>query len=60
MGSVSDSSYHSESNFSFPDEYILERWLHDPRFGFDKQNVLQPFSLEPRNCIGQHLARWRR
>ncbi|PQE16392.1 cytochrome P450 protein [Rutstroemia sp. NJR-2017a BVV2] len=49
-------AYHSENNFSSPEEYIPERWLHDPRFASDIQNVLQPFSLGLRNCIGQHLA----
>ncbi|PQE17491.1 Isotrichodermin C-15 hydroxylase protein [Rutstroemia sp. NJR-2017a WRK4] len=53
-------AYHSENNVSSSDKYIPERWLNDPRFATDKQNVLQPFSLGPRNCIGQasntHLA----
>lgn len=47
-------SYHSSSNFAWPDSFIPERWLgNDPRFTNDKKDVLQPFSLGPRNCLGK-------
>lgn len=47
-------SYHSTSNFALPDEFIPERWLGtDARFASDKKDVLQPFSLGPRNCLGK-------
>ncbi|KAJ5153956.1 uncharacterized protein N7500_009395 [Penicillium coprophilum] len=50
-------SYHSESNFAFPDRFMPERWLgSDPVFENDKKDVLQPFSLGPRVCLGKHLA----
>ncbi|KAE9370978.1 cytochrome P450 monooxygenase-like protein [Stipitochalara longipes BDJ] len=52
------SAYHSESNFTDPDSFIPERWLEprEERFVGDKRNVLQPFHVGPRNCIGQGLA----
>ncbi|KAJ5591827.1 uncharacterized protein N7459_002196 [Penicillium hispanicum] len=50
-------SYHSSSNFSFPNDFMPERWLgNDARFEKDKKDVLQPFSLGPRNCLGKNLA----
>jgi cytochrome P450 len=50
-------SYHSESNFRFPDQFIPERWL-DAAVGFegDHKDVLQPFSLGPRACIGKQYV----
>jgi cytochrome P450 len=52
------SAYHSPSNFSDPDTFIPERWLEprEEKFKDDKRNVLQPFLVGPRNCIGQGLA----
>jgi len=49
-------AYHYRGNFEDPDSYVPERWLDDPRFASDKRAVLQPFSVGPRNCIGQGLA----
>lgn len=50
-------SYHSESNFAFPDEFMPERWLgSDPVFENDKKDVLQPFSLGPRVCLGKQCV----
>ncbi|OQE43268.1 hypothetical protein PENCOP_c003G06155 [Penicillium coprophilum] len=49
-------AFHSSSNFTDPESFIPERFLGDPRFSDDSQNVLQPFSVGPRNCIGRNLA----
>lgn len=47
-------SYRSSSNFTFPHAFLPERWLGlDSRFEQDKKDVLQPFSLGPRNCLGK-------
>jgi hypothetical protein len=49
-------AYHSADNFSHSEKFIPERWLGDARFENDKQDVFQPFSVGPRNCIGQRLV----
>ncbi|KAI9667990.1 MAG: hypothetical protein M1821_000810 [Bathelium mastoideum] len=44
----------SHSNFMDPDSFVPERWLRtDPRFQTDKLEASQPFSIGPRNCVGQ-------
>ncbi|KAI0132090.1 cytochrome P450 ClCP1 [Xylariales sp. AK1849] len=48
--------YHSEYNFTAPEEYHPERFLGDPKFAGDKLDVLQPFSIGPRDCIGRNLS----
>ncbi|ORY71471.1 cytochrome protein [Pseudomassariella vexata] len=45
-----------ESNFTRPEEFIPERFLGDEAFADDNYDVLQPFSVGPRNCIGKNLA----
>ncbi|PWY78383.1 cytochrome P450 [Aspergillus heteromorphus CBS 117.55] len=56
------SAYLSPTNFHKPERFIPERWLPeaktDPSSPFfdDQRNVLQPFSIGPRNCIGKNLA----
>ncbi|KAF3395109.1 Isotrichodermin C-15 hydroxylase, partial [Talaromyces pinophilus] len=50
------SAYHSAQNFLLPNSFIPERWLDDQRFVDDKQDILQPFSYGPRNCLGKNLA----
>lgn len=53
------SAYRSPSNFSHPNKFVPERWLQSNRtsqFATDKKNTLQPFSYDPRNCIGKNLA----
>jgi cytochrome P450 len=49
-------AYHHELNFRRPDDFIPERFLSDPDFASDNREVLQPFSVGPRNCIGRNLA----
>ncbi|KAL5356419.1 cytochrome P450 [Aspergillus floccosus] len=55
-------AYWSSTNFHRPQEFIPERWLQDVKsdpsspFSADKRDVVQPFSVGPRNCIGRNLA----
>ena len=50
-------AYRSPRNFHLPDSFNPERWLgDDPRFEKDRREVLQPFAMGPRNCIGKNLA----
>lgn len=46
-------NFHSPEHFTQPDSFIPERWLGDPRFANDKREVVNPFSVGPRNCIGK-------
>ena len=43
--------------FPSPDEFLPDRWLKDGEHVKDMNNAITPFSLGPRNCIGQNLAR---
>jgi len=52
-------TYRSTDNFTDPYSFIPERWLsnkEDSRFMNDDQSAFQPFSIGPRNCIGQSIA----
>ncbi|OJJ59393.1 hypothetical protein ASPSYDRAFT_56995 [Aspergillus sydowii CBS 593.65] len=55
-------AYQSPANFHNPQRFVPERWLpeskRDPSSPFysDNRDVLQPFSVGPRNCIGKNLA----
>ncbi|KAK7432902.1 hypothetical protein QQZ08_000373 [Neonectria magnoliae] len=49
-------AYHSPLNFSRPEEFIPERFIDVAAFPEDRRDVLQPFSVGPRNCIGKSLA----
>lgn len=44
---------HSARNFSEPEAFKPERFLEPERFPHDNFDVLQPFSMGPRNCIGK-------
>ncbi|PYI11212.1 cytochrome P450 [Aspergillus sclerotiicarbonarius CBS 121057] len=52
----------SPLNFSQPEKFIPERWLPESKnnpaspFYSDNREVVQPFSIGPRNCIGRNLA----
>jgi len=50
------SANHSAANFARVEEFIPERWMGEEEFKNDKRKVVQPFSVGPRNCIGQNLA----
>lgn len=48
------SANRSSQNFYLPDSFVPERWMGtDQRFEDDKRDACQPFSVGPRNCIGQ-------
>lgn len=49
-------TYHSESNFKRPFEFLPERWMGEKEFESDKRKICQPFSVGPRACIGRSLA----
>ncbi|EPE34250.1 Cytochrome P450 [Glarea lozoyensis ATCC 20868] len=49
-------AYHLETNFRRPYDFVPERWLGDVEFKDDKRQVVKPFSVGQRNCIGQTLA----
>jgi cytochrome P450 len=55
-------AYSSPINFHNVDSYVPERWLPEvtndatsPYYN-DRRDVVQPFSVGPRNCIGRNLA----
>jgi cytochrome P450 len=50
------SMYRSSQHFTNPDVYAPERFLGAKEYRDDKRHVIQPFSVGPRNCIGQSLA----
>ena len=44
---------HSSGHFRDAYTYAPERWLNDPHYADDVLTSIQPFSVGPRNCIGQ-------
>ncbi|KAF2999895.1 hypothetical protein E8E13_008449 [Curvularia kusanoi] len=49
-------AYHHPTNFKDPESFIPERWLPGSGYDSDRKDALNPFSVGPRNCIGQNLA----
>jgi cytochrome P450 len=49
-------AYHSPLNFTRPNEFIPERFMDLEAFPDDRREVLQPFSVGPRNCIGRRYV----
>lgn len=43
----------SNTNFTNADEFHPSRFLGDEKFASDNLDVVQPFSVGPRNCIGR-------
>ncbi|RMZ71780.1 cytochrome p450 [Pyrenophora seminiperda CCB06] len=50
------SAYRSPTNFKNPDAFEPERWLPNTGYDDDQKDVMQPFSVGPRNCLGKNLA----
>ncbi|KAI1384971.1 cytochrome P450 [Hypoxylon trugodes] len=46
----------SASNFRDPMSFIPDRWMGDAKYATDRRDVVQPFSVGPRNCPGQRFA----
>lgn len=49
-------AYRSSRNFVKAEEFCPERWLDEAdngEFRDDRKDVLQPFSLGPRGCLGK-------
>ena len=53
-------AFHSPHNFHAPEKFAPERWLSDDSaaalYANDNKDVVQPFSVGPRNCLGKNLA----
>ncbi|MCJ1289044.1 hypothetical protein MMC34_000576 [Xylographa carneopallida] len=47
---------HSAANFTDPETFDPERWMGGERYAGDRREVVQPFSVGARNCIGKNLA----
>lgn len=49
---------HSARNFVDPDAFVPERWLDErpSKYDDDKREVVQPFNIGPRNCLGKKFV----
>ncbi|ETS80705.1 hypothetical protein PFICI_08234 [Pestalotiopsis fici W106-1] len=48
--------YRNPAYFINPTSFCPERFLGDPKFAGDERDILQPFHVGKRNCIGRSLA----
>ncbi|CAG8266142.1 unnamed protein product [Penicillium salamii] len=48
--------YRRDDYFKDPNTFHPERFLGDDFFADDRREVLQPFHVGPRNCLGRNLA----
>ncbi|EMR70851.1 putative cytochrome p450 monooxygenase protein [Eutypa lata UCREL1] len=46
----------SASNFRDPMKFTPDRWMGDATYADDRRDVVQPFSVGPRNCPGKQFA----
>lgn len=46
-------TYHNKKHFADPFEFHPERFLGDERYINDNFDILQPFHVGPRNCLGR-------
>jgi cytochrome P450 len=49
-------AYRSPRNFTNPETFAPDRFMENEVYAHDKRSIIQPFSVGPRNCIGQTLA----
>lgn len=46
-------TFRSPMNFKNPDDFVPERWLHDPKYSEDDLFASQPFGYGPKMCPGK-------
>lgn len=46
-------AYHCSRNFKNAFDFEPTRWLDDPRFDSDRREIVKPFSVGPKNCLGK-------
>lgn len=50
-------TFRNPKNFKRPNEFIPERWmLGNKEFESDRKSSFQPWSMGPRNCLGENLT----
>lgn len=49
-------AFRSSRYWADPDKYDPARFMGDEKYAHDMRSEYQPFSVGPRNCIGQNLA----